>query len=60
VSATQLNETRYYPPLNAYRYSIALALYSKCITVAEATIALVDAGFSDDQGKGNKHVSEQA
>lgn len=27
---------------------VALALYSKCITVAEATIALLDAGFSDE------------
>jgi hypothetical protein len=27
---------------------VALALYSKCITVAEATIALLAAGFSDE------------
>ena len=27
---------------------VALVLYSKCITVAEATLALLDAGFSDE------------
>ena len=27
---------------------VSLALYTKCITVAEATIALLDAGFSDE------------
>ena len=44
----RLNETRYYPPVNSYRYMVALALYSKGITVAEATLALLDAGFSDE------------
>jgi hypothetical protein len=44
----RVNSAWYYPPLNAYRYSVALALYSKCITVAEATMALLDAGFSDE------------
>ena len=43
-----LNETRYYPPITAYRYMVALALYSKCLTVAEATMVLLDAGFSDE------------
>jgi len=42
----RVNSARYYPPLNAYRYTVALALYSKCFTVAEATMALLDAGFS--------------
>lgn len=27
---------------------VSLALYSKCITVAEAIIALLDAGFSNE------------
>ena len=31
-----------------YRYMVALALYSKSITVAEAIMALLDAGFSDE------------
>jgi hypothetical protein len=44
----RVNSKWYYPPLNAYRYTVALALYSKCLTVAEATIALLDAGFSDE------------
>lgn len=44
----RVNEARYYPPLNAYRYTVALALYSKCLIVAEATMALLDAGFSDE------------
>jgi hypothetical protein len=44
----RVNEARYYPPFNGYRYMVALALYSKCITVAEATLALLDAGFSDE------------
>jgi Family of unknown function (DUF5677) len=43
-----VNEAWYYPPLNAYRYTVALALYSKCLTVAEATMSLIDAGFSDE------------
>jgi hypothetical protein len=44
----RVNSKWYYPPLNAYRYTVALALYSKCLTVAEATMALLDAGFSDE------------
>jgi hypothetical protein len=44
----RLNEAEYYPPANAHRYMVALALYSKCITVAEATLVLVDSGFSDE------------
>jgi hypothetical protein len=43
-----LNETRYYPPSYGYRYMVALVLYSKCITVAEATLVLIEAGFSDE------------
>ncbi len=43
-----VNDARYYPPLLGYRYIVALALYSKCITVAEATVALLDSGFSDE------------
>jgi hypothetical protein len=43
-----VNAARYYPPNSAPRYLLALALYSKSITVAEATMALVDAGFSDE------------
>jgi hypothetical protein len=45
---TSVNNAWYYPPLRAYRYMVALALYSKCITVAEATIALLDSGFADE------------
>jgi putative transposase len=52
VSASQLNETRYYPPLNGYKYSVAVALYSKCITVAEATIALLTRGSAMTKEKG--------
>jgi hypothetical protein len=44
----QLNETRYYPPTNGYRYLVALALYSKCITVAESILVLVEAGYGDE------------
>jgi hypothetical protein len=44
----QLNSARYYPPLNSYRHTVALALYSKCLTVAEATLVLLDAGYSDE------------
>ena len=44
----RLNAARYFPPNNAPRYLVALALYSKSITVAEATLALVDAGFCDE------------
>jgi hypothetical protein len=43
-----LNKAWYYPPISGYRYIAALALYSKCITVAEAIIALLDAGFTDE------------
>jgi hypothetical protein len=43
-----LNSAWYYPPYGGYRYMVALALYSKCITVAEATLVLLDAGFSDE------------
>lgn len=38
----------YDPKLNAYRYTLALALYSKRLTVAEATMSLLDAGFTDE------------
>jgi hypothetical protein len=44
----RLNEARYYPPLNGHQYMVALMLYSKCLTVAEAILVLVDAGFSDE------------
>ena len=44
----RVNAARYYPPNSAPRYLLALALYSKSITVAEATMALIDAGFSDE------------
>jgi hypothetical protein len=44
----RVNQAWYYPPLNAYRYTVALALYSKCLTVAEATLALIEAGFTDE------------
>jgi len=43
-----VNEARYYPPFNRHRYMVALALYAKCLTVAEATIVLLDAGFGDE------------
>lgn len=43
-----MNKTAYYPPADNYRYLVALALYSKCITVAEASLALLNAGFSDE------------
>ena len=43
-----LNETRYYPPVNQHRYLVALALYSKCITVAEATLVILRAGFIEE------------
>ena len=43
-----LNSAWYYPPRIQHKYTVALALYSKCITVAEATIALLDAGFPDE------------
>jgi Family of unknown function (DUF5677) len=44
----RVNAARYYPPNSAPRYLLALALYSKSITVAEATMALIHAGFSDE------------
>src|SRR5712671_4035243 len=44
----RVNAARIFPPRNGYRYMVALALYSKCLTVAEATLLLVDAGFSDE------------
>jgi hypothetical protein len=44
----RVNEAWIYPPVNGYRYMVALALYSKCLTVAEAIMVLVDAGFSDE------------
>lgn len=44
----QVNEARIFPPLNAYRYLVALALYSKCLTVADAILVLLDAGFGDE------------
>lgn len=43
-----VNDAWYYPPSYGYRYIVALALYSKCITVGEATLVLLDAGFSDE------------
>jgi hypothetical protein len=43
-----VNEAWIFPPLNAYRYLVALALYSKCLTVAEAILVLLDAGFADE------------
>jgi len=44
----RVNAATYYPPLNGYRYMVALALYSKCLTVAEAIITLLDADFGDE------------
>jgi hypothetical protein len=44
----QVNEAQIFPPLNAYRYLVVLALYSKCLTVAEAILVLLDAGFGDE------------
>ncbi len=44
----RLNEAWYYPPLNGYRYMVALALYSKCLTTAEAILVLLDANFSEE------------
>jgi hypothetical protein len=43
-----VNAARYFPPLNGYRYMVALVLYSKCLTVAEAVMVLLGAGFSDE------------
>jgi hypothetical protein len=33
----RVNEAWIYPPVNAYRYMVALVLHSECITVAEAS-----------------------
>jgi hypothetical protein len=43
-----VNEKWYYPPSYGYQYMVALALYSKCITVAEAILVLLEAGFGDE------------
>ena len=43
-----VNEARYYPPSYGYQYMVALVLYSKCLTVAEATLVLLEAGFGDE------------
>ena len=43
-----VNKARYYPPIAGYRYIAALALYSKCIIVAEAIMVLLDAGYKDE------------
>jgi hypothetical protein len=43
-----VNDAWYYPPSYGYQYMVALALYSKCLTVAEATLVLLDAGFGDE------------
>jgi hypothetical protein len=43
-----VNRKAYYPPVDSHRYLVALALYSKCITVAEASLVLLSAGFSDE------------
>lgn len=44
----ELNAAEIYPPADNHKYMVALALYSKAITVSEATIALLDAGFCDE------------
>ncbi|HLX82352.1 MAG TPA: DUF5677 domain-containing protein [Terriglobales bacterium] len=43
-----VNDAWIYPPISAHRYLVALALYSKCLTVAEATLVLIEAGFGDE------------
>jgi hypothetical protein len=43
-----INDAWYYPPSGGYRYIVALALYSKYLTVAEATMVLIDAGYNDE------------
>jgi len=43
-----VNDARYFPPAYGYQYLVALALYSKCLTVAEATLVLLEAGFGDE------------
>src|ERR1035441_8546482 len=44
----QVNDAGIYPPRNVYRYLVALALYSKCLTVAEAILVLLESGFGDE------------
>jgi len=44
----RVNCAWYYPPRRGYQYMVALALYSKCLTVAEAIMILVDAGYGDE------------
>lgn len=44
----RVNEAWYFPHSYGYQYLVALALYSKAITVAEAILVLLDAGFSDE------------
>src|SRR5207248_9093827 len=39
---------RYHPPLRDYKTMVALALYSKCLTAAEANMLLVEADFGDE------------
>jgi hypothetical protein len=43
-----LNDAWYYPPNYGYEYMVALALYSKSLTVAEATLVLIEAGYGDE------------
>jgi hypothetical protein len=43
-----VNDAWYFPPAYGYQYLVALALYSKCLTVAEATLVLIEAGFGDE------------
>jgi hypothetical protein len=43
-----VNKAWYFPPIYGYRYMVALGLYSKCLTVAEAIITLLDSGFYDE------------
>jgi hypothetical protein len=72
---TSVDRAWYYPPLRAYRYMVALALYSKALTVAEATIALLEQDFADEafgltrtlvdifitlRYIGNRHTEERA
>jgi hypothetical protein len=44
----QINGREIYPPINQYRCLVALALYSKNLTVAEAILVLLEAGFGDE------------
>lgn len=43
-----VNDAWYFPPNHGYEYMIALALYSKSLTVAEATLVLIEAGYGDE------------